>query len=278
VHAHRRHYAGLVSANDFALGLAVIPRWLWVVYAALIGLCVGSFVNVLAWRLPRQESILRRSRCPRCLTPIRWHDNIPLLSFLLLRARCRDCRKRISLRYPIGELASAALCAFAISWFGPTVHGLVAGLFLSLLLVVSVIDGEHMIVPDVVSVPLIATGLFAAWTGSGPPFRSALVAAVAGGLLIALVVIATGGGMGTGDVILAVGLGANLGIVGLVLALWLCFVLGGGLALLSLASGRSRTEAIPYGPCLAVGGAIALFATPVFEAWFLRAFPILLPI
>jgi prepilin signal peptidase PulO-like enzyme (type II secretory pathway) len=261
--------------NDFALGLAVIPRWLWVMYAALIGLCVGSFVNVLAWRLPRHESILGRSRCPRCFTAIRWHDNIPVLSFLLLRSRCRDCRKPISWRYPLGELATAALCAFAIWWFGPMPRGLVAGLFLSLLLAVSLIDGEHMIVPDVITVPLIATGLFAAWMGWGPPFRSALVAAVAGSLLIALVVIATGGGMGTGDVILAVGLGANLGIVGLVLALWLCFVLGGALALLSLAFGRSRKEAIPYGPCLAVGGAIALFATPAFGAWLVRTIPIL---
>jgi len=249
------------------------------VYAGLTGLCVGSFVNVLSWRLPRQESILGRSRCPRCLGAIRWHDTIPVLSFLLLRARCRDCAGPIGWRYPLVELAAAALWTLTIWWFGPTPRGLAAALFLSSLLAVSLIDAEHMIVPDVISVPLIGTGLFAAWMGWGPPFSSALLSAVAGGLLITLAVIATAGGMGTGDIILAAALGANLGVTGLVLALWLCFVLGGALATLCVAFElRGRKEPIPYGPCLAAGGGIALFATPAFGAWLLRMFPIALPL
>lgn len=268
-----------MSVNDFLLGLSVMPRWLWVVYAGLTGLCIGSFINVLAWRLPRRESILGRSRCPRCLGVIRCYDNIPVLSFLLLRARCRDCTGPISWRYPLVELVAAALCAFTIWWFGPTLRGLAGASFLSSLLVVSLIDGEHMVVPDVISIPLIGAGLLAAWMGWGPPLRSALVSAVAGGLLIALVVIATGGGMGTGDIILAAALGANLGVIGLVLALWLCFVLGGvGAALCVAFRLRGRKDPIPYGPCLAVGGGIALFATPAFSAWFLRRFLIALPL
>lgn len=268
-----------MSANDFLVGLAVMPRWLWVVYAGLTGLCVGSFINVLAWRLPRQESILGRSRCPRCLGVIRCYDNIPVLSFLVLRARCRDCAGPISWRYPLVELAAAALWAFTIWWFGPTLRGLAAASFLSSLLVVSLTDGEHMVVPDVISIPLIGAGLFAAWMGWGPPFRSAIVSTVAGGLLITLVVIATGGGMGTGDIILAAALGANLGITGLALALWLCFVLGGTVATLCVAfSLRGRKEPIPYGPCLALGGGIALFATPAFGAWVQRTFMIALPL
>lgn len=266
--------------NDyFPLGLSVIPRWLWVAYAGLTGLCIGSFINVLAWRVPRQLSILGRSRCPRCRGVIRCYDNIPVLSFLILRARCRDCAGPISWRYPLVELAAAALWAFTIWWFAPTLRGLTAASFLSGFLVVSLLDGEHMIVPDVVSVPLIGTGLFAAWMGWGPSFRSALVSAAAGGLLIALVVVVTRGGMGTGDIILATALGANLGVTGLVFALWIGFVLGGALGALCLAFGlRGRKDPIPYGPCLAVGGGIALFATPAFSAWFARTFPVALPL
>ena len=268
-----------MSVIDFLLGLSVMPRWLWVVDAGLTGLCIGSFINVLAWRLPRQESILGRSRCPRCLGVIRCYDNIPVLSFLVLRARCRDCEGPISWRYPLVEFAATALWAFTIWWFGPTLRGLAASSFLSSLLVVSLIDGEHMIVPDVISVPLIGTGLFAAWMGWGPPFNIALVSAAAGGLLIALVVIVTGGGMGTGDIILAAALGANLGIAGLALALWLSFVLGGAVATLCVAFRlRGQKEPIPYGPCLAVAGGIALFATPAFSAWCLRTLLIALPL
>lgn len=267
-----------MSVNDFLLGLSVVPRWLWVVYAGLTGLCIGSFINVLAWRLPRQQSIFGRSHCPRCLGMIRWYDNLPVLSFLVLRARCRACAAPISWRYPLVELAAAALCAFAVFWFGPTLRSLAAATFLSSLLVVSLVDGEHMIVPDVVSIPLIGTGLFAAWMGWGPPFRGALVSAAAGGLLIALVVIVTCGGMGTGDIVLAAALGANLGATGLVLALWLCFVLGGIFAAFCMALRlRGRKEPIPYGPCLAAGGGIALFATPAFSEWFARTFSIALP-
>jgi len=268
-----------MSVNDVLLGLSVMPRWLWVVYAGLTGLCIGSFINVLTWRLPRQESILGRSRCPRCLGVIRWYDNVPVLSFFVLRARCRDCAALIRWRYPLVELAAAALWAFTIWWFGPTLRGLAAAAFLSSLLVVSLIDGEHMVVPDVISVPLIGPGLIAAWMGWGPPLHSALVSAVAGGLLIALVVVVTRGGMGTGDIILAAALGANLGITGLALALWLCFVLGGAFATLCVALGlRGRKEPIPYGPCLAVGGGIALFVTPAFGAWVQRTFPIALSV
>src|SRR5258708_30810328 len=114
-----------------------------------------------------------------------------------------------------------------MGWFAPPPRGFAGAAFVSSLLGVSLIAGEHMVVPDVISVPLIGLGLFAAWMGWGPPLLSAAVSAVAGGLLIAVVVIATGGGMGTGDIILAAAIGANLGITGLALALWLCFVLGG---------------------------------------------------
>lgn len=267
-----------MSVNNLLFGLSVMPRWLWVVYAGLTGLCIGSFINVLAWRLPRKESILGRSRCPGCLGVIRWYHNVPLLSFFVLRARCRDCATPISWRYPLVELAATALWAFTIWWFGPTFRGLAAAAFLSSLLAISLIDGEHMIVPDIISVPLIGTGLFAAWMGWGPPFRSALGSAVAGGLLIAIVVIGTDGGMGVGDIILAAALGAHLGISGLALALWLCFVLGGVIAALCVAFRlRGRKEPIPYGPCLAVGGGIALFATPAFSAWFVRTFPVAMP-
>jgi leader peptidase (prepilin peptidase)/N-methyltransferase len=168
---------------------------------------------------------------------------------------------------------------FAIWWFGPTLRGLLASSFLSSLLLVSLIDGEHLLVPDAVSVPLIVTGLLGAALGWGPALLSALGAAVGGALLLATLVVVTRGGIGTGDIILAAGLGANLGVAGLVLALWLCFVIGGLAGALYLAVGAGgRKTPIPYGPFLALGGSVAVFATPAFAEWVFRRFLIELPL
>lgn len=264
--------------DRFALGLSVVPLWLWIVYAVLGGLSTGSFLNVVTWRLPRNESLLGRSRCPRCRVVIAWYDNIPVLSFLLLGVKCRACRAPISWRYPLVELATATIWGTTVWWFGPTPQAFIAGAALSILLVVSLIDIEHMIVPDLLTLALLATGLAAASLGWGPSLSNVLAAGAAGALLIGMIVVLTRGGMGTGDVGLAAALGANLGVVGLALALWLAFVIGGIVAALLLLYGRhSRKTAIPYGPFLAIGGAVALFATSHFTQWLSTRFLIALP-
>ena len=136
----------------------------WPLYAValLVGLIVGSFLNVCIHRLPREESIVwPGSRCPHCAAPIAWYDNVPLLSWILLRARCRRCGGSISARYLLVELATGLLAVLALARFGPTPWALVAFAFAAALLLVSVVDLDHLIIPDVVSLPGILVGLAA---------------------------------------------------------------------------------------------------------------------
>jgi leader peptidase (prepilin peptidase)/N-methyltransferase len=137
----------------------------WLVLAGVVGACIGSFLNVVAWRLPRGESLSHPpSRCPGCGTRIRWFDNLPILSWLLLRARCRACRKPISARYPSVEVATAALFVVVATRHGPSEAALAASkaAVLAALVAVSVIDWDHRTIPDRITKPGIAAGLLLA--------------------------------------------------------------------------------------------------------------------
>src|SRR5437773_1174582 len=136
--------------------------------AFALGACIGSFLNVCIHRLPQDESVLRpASRCPRCATPIAWRDNIPLLSWLLLGARCRACRTPIPARYPLVEAATGALAVLALVGFGPSAAAAVAFLFTAALLLVTFVDFDHRFIPDEVSLPGIAVGVGAAFLARG---------------------------------------------------------------------------------------------------------------
>src|SRR5438132_983523 len=128
--------------------------WLVLSLAFALGACIGSFLNVCIHRLPQDESVLRpASRCPRCATPIAWRDNIPLLSWLLLGARCRACRTPIPARYPLVEAATGGLAVLALVGFGPSAAAAVAFLFTAALLLVTFVDFDHRFIPDEVSLP-----------------------------------------------------------------------------------------------------------------------------
>src|SRR5207249_1054614 len=134
--------------------------WLVLSLAFALGACIGSFLNVCIYRLPQDESVLRpASRCPRCATPIAWRDNIPLLSWLLLGARCRACRAPIQARYPLVEAATGALAVLALVGFGPSPAAAVAFLFTAALLLITFVDLDHRFIPDEVSLPGIVAGL-----------------------------------------------------------------------------------------------------------------------
>ena len=243
--------------------------------AAVLGAVFGSFLNVVAYRLPRGESLSRpRSRCPGCLTQIRAYDNVPVLSWLALRGRCRTCREPISARYPLVEAATGALCALVVLAKGPDEDALL-GLALVLLLVpVTLIDIDHRIIPN----RLMLIGAILA-----PPLLllsepdalvEHLLAAVAAGGFFLVAALAYPRGMGMGDVKLAFVLGLFLGRdVGP--ALFVALVAGtlvGAAVIARKGATEGRKTAVPFGPFLALGALVALFAGDAMVEWYLITF------
>ncbi len=243
--------------------------------AAVIGLALGSFANVLIHRLPRRESIVSPgSRCPRCGTPIRWYHNVPVLSWIILRGRCADCGAPISPRYPLVEAAMGALFLAAAWRWGPTVECGAACLFLLVSLPLGLIDLEHQILPDRLTYPGIAMGLllspFVGWTR---PLDS-LAGAVLGAAIPAALIGAYGlfgiEAMGWGDVKLLARVGAFLGWHGVLLTLLAGALLGtllGGLYL--VVSGRGRRTPLPFGTFLVAAAMASLFAGEWVWHWYL---------
>jgi leader peptidase (prepilin peptidase)/N-methyltransferase len=245
-----------------------------VVTAILVGLAVGSFVNVVVARLPERRSLLHPgSTCPGCGTAIAWHDNIPILSFAVLRGRCRACGMAISWRYPVVEAATATLWGLAWLEWGPTLDFAVAVLFLTALVAITAIDIGHQIIPDLITLPGIVAGFGAnVATGRVHWLDSLLGIGVGGGIFLAII-LASGGGMGGGDMKLGAMFGAFLGWKVALVALFVAVVLGGGFALVLLGTGRvRRKDPIPFGPFLAAGGAVGLFWGDKVMRWYLHRF------
>lgn len=244
---------------------------------ALAGLIVGSFLTVVVSRVPRGEGIARgRSRCPRCGAEIRAIDNLPVLSWLLLRGRCRSCGNRISPEYPLTELASAGLFVAAGLSFDSLALAVPAAMLLALLLAVALIDARHRIVPNRIVYPALLVLAPAVVVGDlldvGIDAPRAFIGLSAYAIPLLLVALAVPGGMGMGDVKLAALIGLSLGGLGLsyvVVAAGLG-ILGGGVgALVAVAVFRfGRRQQLPFGPYLAAGAAIALLAgDPIADAY-----------
>lgn len=245
----------------------------------VVGLMIGSFLNVVISRVPEGRSLIHPgSACPGCGAAIAWHDNIPILSFLALRGRCRACAAPIPWRYPVVETVTAALFAAASLVFGPTLQGVVAAALLATLVAITVIDLEHQIIPDVISLPGIVAGVAANLaTGRVPWVDSVLGAAL--GAAIFIVIILAGSwwagqqAMGGGDMKLAALLGAFLGWKVLLFSIFLSTVGGGILsAILMTVGARGRKDPIPFGPFLAAGGAVGLFWGERMVQWYLSGF------
>ncbi len=255
------------------------------VFVFMLGTIFGSFLNVVIYRLPQRLSIVRPgSRCPHCQAPIQLYDNIPLISFLILRGRCRKCRAPISGRYPLVEGAAGLLLAGLWLQFAPSaawVPFIADAVFALMLVAVFFIDLDHQIVPDAITYPGLAIGLLLA-IPEGRVVPSALSALGAGAsfLLIAILseAVMKREGMGGGDIKLAAMIGAFLSWPAVVVALMLAVTVGaiGGLALMALRK-RIRTDPIPFGPSLAVGGMVALFAADGIIRWYLNLFHLNVP-
>jgi leader peptidase (prepilin peptidase) / N-methyltransferase len=231
--------------------------------AALVfapALAIGSFLNVLAARIPLRRSVVSPgSACMSCGTALAWYDNIPLVSYAVLRGRCRHCKADIPWRYPAVELSTALLVAGCALKFGWSWDFLIAAVFCAVLVTVSATDLERRIIPNRVVVPA-GLGLLVAQTAVHPSIEW-LAAALGAAAFFLVAALAYPGGMGMGDVKLAFLLGAVLGsAVAIALFLGMIFALVPSVVLLVKHGRAARKMAIPFGPFLALGGVVALFA------------------
>ena len=263
-----------MTAESAGLDLELLrASWPWL--ALVIGLITGSFANVCIHRIPLRQSVVSpRSRCPRCGRPIGALENVPVLSYLALGGRCRGCRAPISPRYPLVEAANGALY-LGLAWLmGPTLEAAAAMVFVTALLVLSLIDYDHHLLPDVITLPGIVFGLMASLLPGPPTTVESAVAAAAGYLALFAVAKAyekTRGieGLGQGDWKMAAMLGAFLGWQKLLLTVFAA-TLGGtivGVALMAF-GGRDSRHALPLGTFLGLAGiAVVFVGQPVID-WY----------
>ena len=237
-----------------------MPYFLYA-FSLLLGLCIGSFLNVVVYRLPRHESLVRpASHCPGCGVAIRWYDNIPVVSWLVLRGKCRACGTRISARYILVESITGGAFVLAMWHFGLSWPLLIAWAFIAAMVAIAFIDYDHMIIPNKIVLPGAAIGLAASVALHPHKWWIYLVAAAGGALFFFLLVMLwPGGGMGMGDVTMALFMGAVLGS-GILVAFFVAFLLGSLVGVyLMLVLKRSRKTKVPFGPFLALGAVLAVF-------------------
>ena len=239
-----------------------------VLVAVLFGLVVGSFLNVVIHRVPRRESVVwPASYCPHCGEPIRPRDNVPLISYMMLRGRCRNCKEPILVRYPAVEATTGLLFGAAAFQFGVSLALLHALVFISALISLAVIDLEHRLLPNVIVGPAALAGLVLSILANPAGWWTYPLSAIAvAGALLALALIYPSG-MGMGDVKMGGMLGAFLGPYA-VLAVFLGALIGAITGGLLMATGKiQRRSALPFGLFMALGGIISVFVGP--ELWAL---------
>ena len=247
------------------------------IVSIIFGALIGSFLNVCIIRLPREESIITPgSHCPHCAKPINFYDNIPVVSYLLLKGRCRYCKESISIQYPLVEGITALGSLALFMRFGPSLSYLFYFSFVAALIVITGIDLYHQIIPDVISLPGIGVGLLASLVIPQINFLDSLIGALLGGG--SLFIVATlyqwllkREGMGGGDVKLLAMIGAFLGWKAVILTILLSSLIGSitGMIMMVL-KGKDFKYAIPFGPFLSFGAVIALFYQNEIIFWYLR--------
>jgi leader peptidase (prepilin peptidase)/N-methyltransferase len=251
-----------------------VPSWFFAGTSFLVGLVIGSFLNVVIARLPAGVSIVHPgSACPRCGAAIRWYDNVPVLSWLRLRARCRSCGGSISWRYPAVELLTAGLFALAAHRFGPALDLAPALLFLAALVAITGIDLDHQIIPDVITIPGIVTGAALSIAIHPAHWLDPLLGIALGGGIFFVIILVSRGGMGGGDMKLGAMMGAFLGWKLALLAILLGVFAGGAVAVVLLSTGsRGRKDPVPFGPFLALGAVVSLLWGDGLLGWYLGRF------
>jgi leader peptidase (prepilin peptidase)/N-methyltransferase len=241
-------------------------------YAAALGLLFGSFLNVCIVRWPAEESVIKpRSRCPQCGNLIAWYDNIPVVSWLLLRAKCRHCKLPIPVRYPLVELAVGVMWGVVAWHYGADIEALRAALFGTILLGIAVSDAREYIIPDEFSVGGMVLGILLALAGGALPWPQAILGAAVGFTLLWVVAwlgtkLLGQDAMGGGDIKMLAMIGAFLGWQGVLLSLFLGATLGTLIFLPLKLAGREKL--VPFGIFLALGAAACWVVGPAIIAWY----------
>jgi len=252
------------------------PTLIYPLLAFVFGMVVGSFLNVCICRLPKNESIVSPpSHCPVCSYQIRWYDNIPLVSYLLLRGKCRGCGAHISFQYPLVELLNGVLTLLLFLRFGPTTAFAALFIFCSALVVITFIDIEHQIIPDEISLPGIIVGFVLSFFIPGHTWLNSLLGILLGGGSLLLVAYSyqklTGkDGMGGGDIKLLAMMGAFLGWKAVPFIIFASSLAGSliGISIMLLQKKDSKL-AIPFGPYLAFGAVLYIFCGKSLIRWYL---------
>ena len=248
-------------------------------FSFILGAVIGSFLNVCIYRIPAGESIVHPpSRCPACGAGIRWHQNVPILSYILLRGRCAACRVRISPRYPLVEALSGLLFALVFFHFGFQWATHVYWLFAASLIVITFIDLDHQIIPDVISLPGIVVGFICSFAVPWLSWSDSLIGILVGGGSLYLVAVGyelltKKEGMGGGDIKLLAMIGAFLGWQAVLPVIFLSSFVGSlvGVPIMLLKKADSKL-AIPFGPFLAAAALFYLFWGPPLIRWYLGLF------
>lgn len=245
-------------------------------YSLLVGLALGSFMNVCIYRIPLEKSIIRpSSSCPNCGKKIRFYDNIPLISYLLLLGRCRHCHHPISWRYPAVEAITGLLSLALFIRYGLSLQYLLFLLFAATLVTISFIDLDHQIIPDVLSIPGIVAGLAAAFIPGNVSWFDSIIGIIGGGGALFLVGLfyekLTGKqGMGGGDVKLLAMIGAWMGWRSLPFVLLVSSLTGAIIgSVFLLAAGKGYRVRIPFGPFLSLGALFYIFFGPQLTNWYI---------
>ncbi|HET6550001.1 MAG TPA: prepilin peptidase [Solirubrobacter sp.] len=245
------------------------------VVAGILGAIFGSFLNVVAYRLPRKESLLHPpSRCPECGTAIKPYDNVPVLGWLWLRGRCRACGAPISVRYPLIELVTGLLWAACVLRFGADSDVWLPLVFVTLLVPITLIDLDHHIIPNVLTAigAIAAVALVLAFDSDA--FVGHLIAAAAAGGFFLLAAFFYPAGMGMGDVKLAGVMGLFLGraVAPAIFAALIAGTIVGAAVIARYGAREGRKKGIPFGPWLALGSLVGLFAGDALVDWYLDTF------
>ena len=242
----------------------------------ILGLIIGSFSNVCIYRIPKNESIVfPASHCPNCHTPIKAIDNVPILSFLLLKGKCRKCGEKISIRYPVVEFLTGAIYLLIFLIYGRSYQTLIYALLSSALIIISFIDLDVQIIPDEISLPGIVIGLALSFIVPYISYLNSLLGIIAGGGIIFLIALAglaifKKEAMGGGDVKLSAMIGAFIGWKYIIVSLFVGFFIGAiaGILLILLKI-RNRDDLVPFGPFIVLGSFITLLWGENILSWYL---------
>jgi len=256
---------------------AQIPEYLVQIYAFIFGMCIGSFLNVCIYRLPAFKSIVSPpSSCPTCGKAIKFYDNIPVLSYLILKGRCRYSKSHISLRYACVEMITGMLALCSYLKYGFSFQALIIFAFISALIVITYIDIDHKIIPNRITLPGIPVFLFASMIFPEMHLTDSLLGILAGGgslFLIAWVyqLITKKTGMGGGDIKLLAMIGAMIGWKGVLFTIYAASATGTAVGiLLMLVKGKNMKFAVPFGPFLSIGAITYIFLGElIIERYFL---------